>query len=282
MGSSPAGPARSRWAYAFARADREWTRDAERKPSRRAKLGTTKTELIAEPSWARSLPKYRSGPLRRKRGDVAIGIATAALAIGGTAWLGEVFRQGPPKAKPHEELRVIQITMPNLDTDQEPMDVGQTSAPAMLAPPMQTDVPQVVTDTSFVQPLQPSPPENLRVNTGVVTIPAGYAGGFSKSMQVFDISALDQIPQPLFRPSPVYPYSMRKAGISGQVMVEFIVETTGTVSGAFAVSSTQRGFEQAAVEGVSRWRFRPGSKGGRTVRTRMEIPIIFDLASAND
>jgi protein TonB len=36
-------------------------------------------------------------------------------------------------------------------------------------------------------------------------------------------------------------------------------------------------FKVAAVEGLRRWRFRPGIKDGRAVRTHMQIPLVFSL-----
>ena len=114
------------------------------------------------------------------------------------------------------------------------------------------------------------------MTTGAIIIPTS-TGGFQKGMEVFDINKLDQIPEPVYRPQPTYPYEMRKQGISGQAVVQFIVEKNGSVSNAFAVSSSQREFEAPAVQAVSRWRFKPGRRGGQTVRTRMEIPIVFSL-----
>lgn len=223
-----------------------------------------------------SVLDYYTGTNRRNKLDLAIGVCTSVAAIVLTAWIGELFREGPPKPKAHPEPPAIQITMPNLDQDEEVQEVQQQQAPAEIAPPMQSDVPQIVTDTSFVQPLQPSPPENLKLNTGAITIPTN-AGGFTKGMQIFNLNDLDQIPQALYRPQPTYPYEMRKQGISGQVVVQFVVDQYGNVRDAFAVSSTQHEFEAPAVQAVSKWRFRPGRRGGRDVATRMEIPIVFTL-----
>ncbi len=220
---------------------------------------------------------YQSWAPRRNRGDVLVGILSAFAIIAGVGWGGELFRHPLKKIRAPMEVPTIEITMPNLEPDQEMQDVGQTSMPADLAPPTQTDIPEVVTDTSFVQPLQPSPPQDLHIQTGAVIIPAGFTGGYAKGMEVFDISKLDQVPEAIYRPQPVYPYSMRKQGVSGQVLVQFIVEINGTVSSAYAVRSTNKEFEEPAVVAVGRWRFRPGRKAGMTVRTRMEVPIVFTL-----
>ena len=70
---------------------------------------------------------------------------------------------------------------------------------------------------------------------------------------------------------------MRRAGVSGEVTVAFIVGSSGDVVEAYAVKSTQREFEQPAVQAVLKWKFRPGRKGGRAVNTRMSVPIVFNL-----
>lgn len=91
------------------------------------------------------------------------------------------------------------------------------------------------------------------------------------------VSAQDIKPVPLSRPLPQYPLELRKANITGQVIVEFVVTTKGTVENAFAVRSTHREFEPAAIAAVSRWKFKPGSHQGRAVNARMQIPIMFNL-----
>ena len=149
-------------------------------------------------------------------------------------------------------------------------------APVDFAPPMQNDVPQLVTDTSFVQKLEPPPPENVSMK-GSIVIPQN-TGQWAKGIgEIFDISKLDQIPVATVQVHPQYPFEMRRAGISGQVVVDFIVDTAGNVRNAFAASSSQREFESSAVQAVAKWKFRPGKRGGHTVNTHMQVPIVFTL-----
>ena len=98
-----------------------------------------------------------------------------------------------------------------------------------------------------------------------------------RGMKVFDISMLDQTPVPKFQARPQYPFEMRRAGIAGEVVVDFIVDTNGDVQNAYALRSSQREFEAAAVAAVSKWKFKPGRKGGRDVPTHMQVPIVFTL-----
>ena len=93
----------------------------------------------------------------------------------------------------------------------------------------------------------------------------------------YDIRSLDQAPMPKFQARPQYPTEMRKKGIAGQVVVDFIVDTNGDVRNAYVLRSSRREFEAAAVAAVSKWKFQPGRKGGRAVETHMQVPIVFTL-----
>ena len=190
--------------------------------------------------------------------------------------------KSPPKPKPvvEEPPTIALMEMPKMEPE-EPEEAEMTDEPQTpvdFAPPMQTDVPQIVELDSFVQPVQPPPPEGLKPNVGVINIPQGRPGGLGKGIEIFDISKLDQVPVPRVRVQPQYPFEMRRAGITGDVLVEFIVDANGDVRNAFAVRSSQREFETAAVQAVSKWKFKPGRKGGRPVNTRMQQPITFSLA----
>lgn len=178
--------------------------------------------------------------------------------------------EAPPKIeliempKIEEEPEIIETT----DSDVKPLD---------LAPPMQQDVPQLVQPDSFVQKIQPPPPEGVTISATMNIVPEVRDPNMFRGMKVFDISMLDQTPVPKFQARPQYPFEMRRAGIAGEVVVDFIVDTNGDVQNAYALRSTQREFEAAAVQAVTKWKFRPGRKGGRDVPTHMQVPIVFTL-----
>src|SRR5882724_7364177 len=210
------------------------------------------------------------------RRDLIIGLLVSLVIHGGFA----LWRKGSaPKMKKQEEEKVVQIVMPPIPPD-EPDKVEEEEVVQKIefAPPMQLDVPQLVQPDSFVQKLQPPPPDGLKLNTGVINIPQGALNVGSKFGEVFDLSNLDQVPSPTFQSKPIYPFEMRRAGITGTVTVGFIVDSTGAVQNAYSVSSTQREFEAAAIQAVSKWKFKPGRKGGRAVATRMQVPIVFSIS----
>jgi protein TonB len=202
------------------------------------------------------------------------------LVHGGFAWVGEIVGHRPPPAvRKAQEPTIALIEMPKIEPDEPdvPDDSDQLKAPTDFAPPMQVDVPSIVTDTSFVQKLEPPPPDKLATGGSAITIPQNTGSWRAGIGQIFDISKLDQIPVIVVQQKPAYPFEMRRAGVSGTVTVDFIVDTEGNVRQAAAISSSQTDFEQAAVQAVSKWRFRPGKKAGHAVNTHMQVPIAFSL-----
>ncbi len=211
--------------------------------------------------------------------DLIIGFVVA-VSLHATLLLG-FNQEAPKKAKVVEEkVPLIQMEMPELEP--EPEDVVEElvdDAPMnQLAPPSLVDVPSVSV-TAFTQPLQPPPPPGLTAAKGSITIPVHKPGTkLGQGMKdLFDVANLDQPPVLRVPVSPNYPFEMRRAGISGEVLVEYIVDSNGRVSQAQVVRSSQREFEQPAMQAVLKWQFRPGRKGGRSVNTRVQQVITFNL-----
>ncbi len=95
---------------------------------------------------------------------------------------------------------------------------------------------------------------------------------------ILNFTGLDNTPHTRSQVAPVYPGELKTAGITGEVLVTFVVDESGRVSHARVVRSTDSRFEAATLRAVERWRFEPGKKNGRTVRFRMEVPVMFNLA----
>ena len=188
----------------------------------------------------------------------------------------------PQVAAVHAEP-VIQLVMPPLDDDEEPpprnMDEEMEETPGVVVPKL-ADLPTtVVLSDAFVQPLEMNIPLQTNFDKGSLTsIPLKIATSsqrLSGLKDIFDLAQLDRVPEPIAQPAPVFPFDLIKLIERGEVLVEFIVDTNGVPRGVRVVSSTHKGFEQASIDGVSRWRFRPGMKAGKKVNTRMMVPIVF-------
>lgn len=222
-------------------------------------------------------------------------LAAALLVSAGlhaALFFGIAKHRPGPAARPMEENLIALIPMPQIKDleEPEPASTDDATPPLDLAMPvpMQADLPQLPRPNDFVQALnfaslleQPDfsklqvyvIPERMRAGSGKI------AEGIGK---IFNIADLDRIPEPILQGAPVYPVSMRREAVTANVRVEFIVNAEGRVLDAVVIDSTHHAFDDAAVAGVMKWKFRPGMKGGRKVNTRMAVPIVFKVLDAID
>ena len=213
------------------------------------------------------------------RPGILLGFAVTVTTEFLVAWGGNLTHYHPKPKVTEEEIKV-NIVMPKFDPD--PPEVVEGSAPTTpldIAPPMQTDVPQVVTPESFVQQIEPPPPDVSSLANNIVKIPETRS--FFGAVSVIDISQLDQVPIAKYRARPLYPTEMVRAGVSGEVLVDFIVDTDGNVRNAHPVQSSRQDFEASAVNAVVKWKFVPGRKSNHAVYTHMQVPIRFTITSVD-
>lgn len=84
---------------------------------------------------------------------------------------------------------------------------------------------------------------------------------------------------PLVRVPPAYPARAASRHIEGWVKVEFMVNASGTVSSPTVVSSSPPGiFDEAAVNNILKWKFKPKMVNGTPVAQRTVQTIKFTLA----
>lgn len=214
------------------------------------------------------------------RKDLIVGILASVLLH--VTFLFGFNTKAVKKAKTVEEQQeLIQIEMPPIEPEKEETvdELPEEQVTNQLAPPSLVDLPTVVPVNAFTQPLQPPPPPGLTAAKGAISIPVTKPGSqFGKGMKdLFDVANLDQQPVPRVQPAPAYPFEMRRAGISGEVTIGFIVTSSGDVVEAYVIKSSQREFEVPALQAVQKWKFRPGKKGGRAVNTKMQVPLVFNL-----
>lgn len=219
--------------------------------------------------------------------NLIIALIVSLLLHGGIALSSYLIPEPAETVVAEPEIPTIAIDLPPPPEPEEPEVVEDAVASdepvelADIAPPMQNDVPSAVIDSPFVQQLQAPPPPGLnRPSGGAIVIPAATrpaVGGGKALGNIFDLAALDQRPEARVRINPVYPFDMRRSGLRGEVIVGFIVDSDGNVRDPFIVRSSNPGFEQAAIDAVLKWKFRPGKKGGANVATRVNQPLTFSL-----
>ncbi len=82
----------------------------------------------------------------------------------------------------------------------------------------------------------------------------------------------------LNNPKPSYPRLSKRMGEQGEVRLRVLVAVHGRV--ASVQLSRSSGFErldEAALESVKQWRFKPATQGGEPLETWVEVPVKFVL-----
>jgi protein TonB len=157
----------------------------------------------------------------------------------------------------------------------------------------------------------PPPPKGFQVLTAPVDIPdvipdidlskkvtdendfsgKGVAGGTSKGVE--GGKAVVQSDQPYFEfqvekpvvpapgsTSPRYPDMLRQAGVEGEVLAQFVVDTTGRAEPATLkiLKSSHDLFIQSVKNALPQMKFIPAEVGGRKVKQLVQQPFSFSIA----
>jgi len=157
----------------------------------------------------------------------------------------------------------------------------------------------------------PPPPKGFQVLSAPVEIPnvipdidlskkvtdeadfsgKGVAGGVAKGVEggkgpvpqgdqpYFDFQVEKPVVMAPGSQGPAYPDMLRSAGIEGQVLAQFVVDTTGRADmGSFkALKSDNDLFTTAVKNALQRMRFLPAEVGGRKVKQLVQQPFQFSL-----
>jgi periplasmic protein TonB len=90
--------------------------------------------------------------------------------------------------------------------------------------------------------------------------------------------AVTEAAVPVRTSAPEYPYELKRDGITGVVTVVFSVDEKGNVVEPTVQKSTNRGFDQAALTAIAKWKFKPARQDGTPVRSKLAIPLQFSSA----
>lgn len=96
-------------------------------------------------------------------------------------------------------------------------------------------------------------------------------------LDIFDIGAVDTKPQPRKQGSPRYPSTAKNRKLEGFALAEFIVDENGNVINVEIKQSSDPIFDKPTIDAIRRWKFSPGEKDGRKVKTRTRVKIPYTL-----
>jgi len=95
----------------------------------------------------------------------------------------------------------------------------------------------------------------------------------------YDQAQVDQMPIPIFRKKPIYPYRAKQLNITGKVKVKFLVDENGQVSHIKILKSVPPGiFDKSVLTALPSWRFSPGKIKGKPVPTWVITTIKFEIS----
>lgn len=76
----------------------------------------------------------------------------------------------------------------------------------------------------------------------------------------------------------IYPETAKTNNIKGRVIVEFIVDKNGNISSPKVLRTPNNILDDEAIRVVSKMpKWKPGTKDGKSVSTKMTLPIKFEL-----
>jgi TonB family protein len=78
--------------------------------------------------------------------------------------------------------------------------------------------------------------------------------------------------------APIHPTELKKNLVSGEVVLECLVDAEGGVQEIKVITESHPGFAAAAEEALRQWEFKPGSIDGQAAPVRIRIPFDFRLS----
>lgn len=100
---------------------------------------------------------------------------------------------------------------------------------------------------------------------------------YAEAVAKTQTSGYDSPAQVLSSYFPDYPQSWRNANIVGSVVVQFTVQTDGTVSNPTVVGSPRPELAALVLHAIMRWKFKPAVKNGTPVSVRAQQQFDFSV-----
>lgn len=121
------------------------------------------------------------------------------------------------------------------------------------------------------------PGKFLSLSILLIGLPSFAQTTSNEALPVYEIRELDKAPVPYLRIAPTYPADLKADRIKGHVDIIFIVDAEGAVMDPKVEESTHSGFDEAALEAVRKWKFKPGFFDNKAVNSRVRLPMDFVL-----
>lgn len=188
----------------------------------------------------------------------------------------------PPTEQGHIEFLPVEVLGPDSQATSEPDQEARPDAAATplaeLPEPAEATEPLQPTETAQAPP-DPAPPAPPAAAPAQESTLAFHLSGTDSASNAFFVG--DQLipasPDDTTRNRPpVYPRDAARRQEQGTVVLLIRVSPMGLAEGAEVVASSGHpSLDQAAVNAVLRWRFRPAVRDGRAIPFEMPMRIVF-------
>lgn len=227
-----------------------------------------------------------SRPTKEKRfggGFVSLVVHTVVITLGivGTSQAKRVLEK--PKA---EEVQFVEVKPdepppPEPDAPPPPPDVVVAPPPPkgfqVLTAPV--DIPDVIPDIDLTKAVTNEDDFSGRGVEGGIAKGVVGATGPVTDQPFFEF----QVEKPAIagqgNTPPRYPEILKGAGVEGEVLAQFVVDTTGRADmGSFKVLKSDHDlFTNAVKAALPRYKFIPAETGGRKVKMYVQMPFRFNI-----
>ena len=179
----------------------------------------------------------------------------------------------PTKPKEPERLAIVK--------KRKPVEEPKPRQPEPIVPPPEEVLPEPEVAQAPPAPSSVESGVTSSANKGVVGgVAGGHVGGVIGG-QGKDALPVDQVANPpllLSRVVPDYPRQARLRGVEGLVLLEAILDLDGRIEDDIKVLQSIPLLDDAAVQALRRWRFRPArDHTNQPVRVILEVPVRFVL-----
>lgn len=192
------------------------------------------------------------------------------LVIGGAVYATLSAGQAEEAVVETAMVYIQQETQKQPDQPPPPqLDVQLKGFQTIVAP---TDIPTNIPPVNLQERFDPKDFSGIGVEGGVAT-------GIVPTGDVFSVDVVQEKPERLAGPPPVYPPLLQQAGIEGTVTVQAIIDTMGRVepSSIKITQTANPGFNESAKATVLKSLFRPARVYGKAVRVLIQIPIAYTI-----
>jgi len=224
-------------------------------------------------------------PKKQKTGKtLLLSVVTHAALIGGAVYGTLEAKEAIEKPK-QEKVEFVEMKK-----DEPPPPEKEPPPPEIVAAPPPPKGFQVLTAPIKIPDVLPEIDLSKKVTDEADFSGKGVAGGIAKGVvggtgpvsadqTYFEFQVEKQVAPAPGNPSPRYPDMLRSANVEGEVLVQFVVDTSGRVEmPTFKVlKSSHDLFTNAVRQALSTMRFYPAEIGGRKVKQLVQQPFNFTL-----